>query len=160
VRGRRRGAIDIRDHRFRQGGVLPSCTIEDPEFGLSVLKRDWRTPHCVLRGLFICFVAVFSRDFFVKYHRCLLLRINSMPHKALWVNHDATQEVKYIEGGYKPSEGELLLKCICVGVNPGDWTYLPLHNNSYGSKAPRTFWRCRHSRGIRRCRYSYPFSFV
>ena len=46
-----------------------------------------------------------------------------MPHKALWINSDATQEVKYIEGGYTPGEDELLLKCICVGVNPGDWKY-------------------------------------
>jgi len=44
-----------------------------------------------------------------------------MPHKALWVNHDATQEVKYIEGGYQPSEDELLIKSICVGINPADW---------------------------------------
>jgi hypothetical protein len=62
-----------------------------------------------------------------------------MPHKALWVNHDATQEVKYIEGGYKPSEGELLLKCICVGVNPGDYTWVPLSHCSNKLRHPENF---------------------
>lgn len=44
-----------------------------------------------------------------------------MPHWALWVNADATQEIKIVEGGYLPPQGDLLLKTICVGVNPGDW---------------------------------------
>ena len=44
-----------------------------------------------------------------------------MPHKAIWVNEDATQEIKMVEGNYRPSKGELLLKTICVGVNPGDY---------------------------------------
>lgn len=47
-----------------------------------------------------------------------------MPHTALWVNHDASQEVKVIPGDYHPQRGELLLKCICVGVNPADWKYV------------------------------------
>ncbi|KAI1611229.1 hypothetical protein EDD36DRAFT_497140 [Exophiala viscosa] len=46
-----------------------------------------------------------------------------MPHKAIWVNGDATQEIKTVEGGYKPSADELLLKTICVGVNPGDYKH-------------------------------------
>jgi NADPH:quinone reductase-like Zn-dependent oxidoreductase len=44
-----------------------------------------------------------------------------MPHKALWVNAEKTQEVKTVEGNYTPQEEEILLKCICVGVNPADW---------------------------------------
>ncbi|KAK7883690.1 hypothetical protein LTR67_010979 [Exophiala xenobiotica] len=46
-----------------------------------------------------------------------------MPHKAIWVNGDATQIIKTVEGGYKPSAEELLLKTICVGVNPGDYKH-------------------------------------
>ncbi|KIV84433.1 hypothetical protein PV11_00213 [Exophiala sideris] len=38
-----------------------------------------------------------------------------MPHKAIWVNGDATQEIKTVEGGYKPWAEELLLKTTCVG---------------------------------------------
>jgi hypothetical protein len=45
----------------------------------------------------------------------------NMPHWALWVNADATQEIKIVEGDYLPPQGDLLLKTICVGVNPGDW---------------------------------------
>ncbi|KFY65395.1 hypothetical protein V496_02587 [Pseudogymnoascus sp. VKM F-4515 (FW-2607)] len=44
-----------------------------------------------------------------------------MPHKGLWVNGDATQEVKYVPGDYKVEAGDLLLKTICVAVNPGDY---------------------------------------
>ena len=44
-----------------------------------------------------------------------------MPHKAIWVNGDATQQIRTVTGGYQPSEGELLLRTICVGVNPGDY---------------------------------------
>jgi NADPH:quinone reductase-like Zn-dependent oxidoreductase len=46
-----------------------------------------------------------------------------MPHKALWVNADATQTVKYIEGGYTPGPDELLIKTICVGLNPADYKH-------------------------------------
>ncbi|KAJ5365738.1 hypothetical protein N7517_008624 [Penicillium concentricum] len=46
-----------------------------------------------------------------------------MPHKAIWVNSDATQEVKSIPGDYKPPKGDLLLKTICVAVNPGDFKH-------------------------------------
>jgi hypothetical protein len=49
-----------------------------------------------------------------------------MPHKALWVQGDATFEIKDIEGGYKPKEDELLLKSICVGLNPADYKYTSL----------------------------------
>lgn len=49
-----------------------------------------------------------------------------MPHKGLWVNEDATQEVKYVPGGYKVEAGDLLLKTICVAVNPGDYGLVPL----------------------------------
>jgi hypothetical protein len=48
-----------------------------------------------------------------------------MPHKALWINEDTTQEIKEVEGNYKPGPDELLLKSISVGLNPGDWKYLP-----------------------------------
>lgn len=44
-----------------------------------------------------------------------------MPHKAIWVNEDATQEIRSVDGSYVASEGELLIKTICVGVNPGDY---------------------------------------
>ncbi|OBT54324.1 hypothetical protein VE04_05550 [Pseudogymnoascus sp. 24MN13] len=37
-----------------------------------------------------------------------------MPHKGLWVNEDATQEVKDVPGYYKVVAGDLLLKTICV----------------------------------------------
>jgi NADPH:quinone reductase-like Zn-dependent oxidoreductase len=56
-----------------------------------------------------------------------------MPHKALWIKGDATQEIKYIEGGYTPGEDELLLKCICVGVNPGDWKYIQRQQSNLGT---------------------------
>ncbi|KAK6064901.1 hypothetical protein SCUP234_12810 [Seiridium cupressi] len=46
-----------------------------------------------------------------------------MPHKAIWVKEDATQEIRTVEGNYRPSKGELLLKTICVGVNPGDYKH-------------------------------------
>ncbi|KAJ5441525.1 hypothetical protein N7491_003931 [Penicillium cf. griseofulvum] len=46
-----------------------------------------------------------------------------MPHKAIWVNSDATQEVKSIPGDYEPPKGDLLLKTICVAVNPGDFKH-------------------------------------
>lgn len=47
-----------------------------------------------------------------------------MPHKAIWVNSDTTQEIKTVEGGYKPSAEELVVKTICVGVNPADYKYV------------------------------------
>lgn len=50
-----------------------------------------------------------------------------MPHKGLWVNGDATQEVKFVPGDYKVEAGDLLLKTICVAVNPGDYGLVPLH---------------------------------
>ncbi|KAL3484345.1 hypothetical protein BJX62DRAFT_244033 [Aspergillus germanicus] len=43
-----------------------------------------------------------------------------MPHKAIWVHADATQEIKTIAGDYHPPKGDLLLKTICVALNPGD----------------------------------------
>jgi hypothetical protein len=44
-----------------------------------------------------------------------------MPHKAIWVNADARQEIKTVEGNYIPPKGDLLLRTVCVGVNPGDF---------------------------------------
>ena len=46
-----------------------------------------------------------------------------MPHKAIWVNEDATQVIKDVEGNYKPGQDEVLLKSLSVGLNPGDWKY-------------------------------------
>jgi hypothetical protein len=43
-----------------------------------------------------------------------------MPHRAIWVLADATQEIRTIAGDYHPPKGDLLLKTICVAVNPGN----------------------------------------
>ena len=55
-----------------------------------------------------------------------------MPHKALWINEDTTQEIKDVEGNYKPGPDELLLKSLSVGLNPGDWKYHPSHLLCFG----------------------------
>jgi hypothetical protein len=47
-----------------------------------------------------------------------------MPHKAIWVHANATQEIKTIVGDYHPPKGDLLLKTICVAVNPGDFKWV------------------------------------
>ncbi|KAH7091697.1 hypothetical protein FB567DRAFT_617346 [Paraphoma chrysanthemicola] len=46
-----------------------------------------------------------------------------MPHKGIWVNADTSQEIRTVEGNYSPPKGDLLLKTICVGVNPADYKH-------------------------------------
>jgi hypothetical protein len=44
-----------------------------------------------------------------------------MPHKALEVNEDKTQDVKTVQVNYTPQEDEALLRYICISVNLADW---------------------------------------
>ncbi|KAF2809398.1 uncharacterized protein BDZ99DRAFT_520755 [Mytilinidion resinicola] len=46
-----------------------------------------------------------------------------MPHKAIWVNGNAAQEIKTVPGSYRASKGELLLRMIRVAVNAGDYKH-------------------------------------
>lgn len=46
------------------------------------------------------------------------------------MNADATQEIKEVPGDYEVEAGDLLLKTICVAVNPGDYKYSNSLQNS------------------------------
>lgn len=47
--------------------------------------------------------------------------INTMPHRPFGSTKMPLKKSKTVADCYRPSEGEILLKTICVGVNPGDY---------------------------------------